>query len=160
LRLAIAINGNQLQFALSVNPATFVRKHEWNHRKGNGMTVELEKFTVWRHSVEARLTALEEWVFGRRDWTGRQQGSFSALHAELGEMGIQLVKQDGVLEVLHRNQFEQSTALRELRAGQDELRRNVTEIQVGIRTIIDLIGKRDVGDASGTGLPEGGQVRD
>jgi len=53
------LNGNELQFAHSVNRATFIRKHEWNHRKGNGMTVELEEFNARRHCPDVRLATLK-----------------------------------------------------------------------------------------------------
>jgi TolA-binding protein len=161
-----------LQFALSGIPATFIRKHEWNHRKGNGMTVELEEFAGWRRRVDARLTTLEKVSDEHVDKIGLQQGSFLAIHTDLGEIRGQLRKQDGMIQALHLTQSEHSTALRELRQDVTELRGDVTElrgdvtelrgdmmeVRVGIRTIIDLIERTEGGSDPGRG--QHGQERE
>jgi soluble cytochrome b562 len=138
------------------------------------MTVELEESAGWRHRVDARLATLERVSDEHGDKIGHQQGSFLAIHADLGEIRGQLLKQDSMIQALHLTQSEHSTALRKLRQDvteirqdvteirQDvtELRRDVTEVRVGIRTIIDLIDQRDSGRASGQGSQDGGQGDD
>jgi chromosome segregation ATPase len=131
------------------------------------MTVELEESAGWRHRVDARLATLERVSDEHGDKIGHQQGSFLAIHADLGEIRGQLLKQDSMIQALRLTQSEHSTALRKLRQDvteirQDvtELRRDVTEVRVGIRTIIDLIDQRDSGRASGQGSQDGGQGDD
>jgi chromosome segregation ATPase len=150
------------------------------------MTVELEEFAAWRHRVDARLGTLEKVSDEHGDKIGLQQGSFLAIHADLGEIRGQLRKQDGMIQALHLTQSEHSTALRELRTGQDELRRDMaevrqdmaevrqdmaevrqdmtevrqdmTEVREGIRTIVDLIERTEDGDDPGRG--QHGQKRE
>jgi chromosome segregation ATPase len=161
------------------NSRYFYLQHERNHRKGNSMTVELEEFAAWRHRVDARLGTLEKVSDEHGDKIGLQQGSFLAIHADLGEIRGQLRKQDGMIQALHLTQSEHSTALRELRTGQDELRRDMaevrqdmaevrqdmtevrqdmTEVREGIRTIVDLIERTEDGDDPGRG--QHGQKRE
>jgi chromosome segregation ATPase len=128
-----------------------------NRRRENGMAVELEEFTEWRHGVEARLGRLEVVSDGHVDKINIQRGSLDAIHSDLGEIRAHFGRQKGMLQALHLTQNEHSTALRELRTGQEvlrrdltevrrdltEVRRDLTEVRVGVQTIIDLLASAD-----------------
>lgn len=110
------------------------------------MTVDLEEFTQWQHKTEARLATVEAVSDEHVDKINNQRGSLDAIHADLGEMRGYFVRQVGMLQALHLTQNEHTAALRELRTGQEELRRGLTETRVGIRTIIDLLKPADDGE--------------
>lgn len=82
------------------------------------MTVELEEFTRWRHDIQAEFRA--------------QRGILQALHLTQNE-------HTAVLR-------EHTNALADLRTGQAELRGELTEVRVGIQTIVDLLKPADGGE--------------
>src|SRR3984957_4037179 len=104
---------------------------------------DLDELTPWKRRVDARLTTLEKVSDEHGDKIGLQQGSFRAIHADLGEMRGQLRKQDGMIQALHLTQSEHSTALRELRRDVTGLRHDVTGLRqdvTGLRQ--DVTGLR------------------
>jgi hypothetical protein len=117
------------------------------------MTVELEEFTPWQHRTEARLATLEGVSDEHVDKISNQRGSLDAIHSDIGEMRGHFLTQKGMLQALHLTQGEHSTALRELRTGQEELRQGLTEVRVGIRVIVDLLTPAGDDEKSGGNSP-------
>jgi soluble cytochrome b562 len=124
------------------------------------MTAELAEFTEWRHSVEARLGRLEV-VSDEHVEKGRHHGGLlGSMDTDLSGIQVEFRAQRGMLQALHLTQNEHSAALRkletgqeELRLGQAELRREMTEVRVGIRTIIGLLDPADGDAKSGDTTP-------
>ena len=107
----------------------------------------------WQHKTDARLATLEAVSDEHVDKIRLQRGSLDAIRSDLGEMRGYFVRQQGMLQALHLTQNEHSAALRELRTGQEELRtgqeelrQELTEVRVGVRTILELLQSADDGD--------------
>jgi hypothetical protein len=153
--VAFSIHGNQLRFAFKEIPATFVRKCEWTRRKEDGMTVELEEFTKWRGSVEARLGRLEVVSDEHAGKTTHHEGLLGSVDADLSQIQVEFRAQRGMLQALHITQNEHTAALRKLETGQEELRRGQgelwqgqeelrqgqVEVLAGVQAIIGLLGR-------------------
>jgi hypothetical protein len=80
---------------------------------------------------------------------------------DLSKIQVEFRAQRGMLQALHDTQSEHSAMLREhsaaltgLRTGQAQLRREMTEVRVGIGTIIGLLTPPDGDEESGGTLPE------
>jgi hypothetical protein len=118
------------------------------------MTVALEEFTEWRHSVERRLGKLEAPSNRNTVPIGYQRGHLVSMDEDLSKIQVEFRAQRGMLQALHDTQSEHVTLLREhavglaeLRAGQQELRQGLAEARVGIHTIIGLLKSTEDGDS-------------
>lgn len=117
------------------------------------MTVALEEFAEWRGSVEVRLGKLEAMDEKHGQRFDRNEQLLGAVDRDLGSLHAEFRAQRGLLQALHLTQnehtrtlSEHSAALRELRTGQEELRQELTEVRVGVQTIIGLLESADGGD--------------
>ncbi len=131
------------------------------------MTVELEEFTQWRHRVDARLGRLEVMSDEHVDKGRQQDGLLGSMDTDLSNIQVEFRAQRGLLQALHVTQNEHTAMLRDhtdtlrdhtarlarLESGQQELRREVTEVRVGVQTIIGLLSPADGDEESGGTSP-------
>jgi hypothetical protein len=120
--------------------------------KEDGMTVELEEFTEWRHSVEERLCKLKA-ASDRRGPDQRSRGHLVSMDEDLSKIQVEFRAQRGMLQALHDTQSEHIAVLREhttlltahrTRLGSIETRLSGVEAtlqkaHVGVDTILDLL---------------------
>ena len=116
------------------------------------MTVELEEFTEWQHSVETRLGRLEAVSDEHMDMTKHHQGLLGSMDKDLSGIQVEFRAQRGMLQALHLTQNEHTAALRKLETGQEELRRGQQDLRqgqakvlVGVQTILDLLKSAEGG---------------
>ncbi|HEY6492184.1 MAG TPA: hypothetical protein VIZ43_02855 [Trebonia sp.] len=110
------------------------------------MTVELEEFTKWRTSVETRLGRLEAVGDEHAEKVNHHQGLLGSIDGDLTGVQVEFRAQRSMLQALHLTQNEHTSALRDLRTGQDELRLGQAKVLAGVQTIIGLLGRNIEGD--------------
>jgi hypothetical protein len=126
--------------------------------KEAGMTVELEEFTEWRHSVETRLGRLEAVSDEHMDMTKHHQGLLGSMDKDLSGIQVEFRAQRGMLQALHLTQNEHTARLVKLEIGQEELRQGQQELRqelrqgqakvlAGVQTILDLLSSASGGDS-------------
>ena len=123
------------------------------------MTVALEEFTEWRHSVEARLGTLEAVSDNHVDKINNQRGSLDVIHADLGEMRGYFTRQQGMLQALHLTQNEQAARFRTFDSRLTGVENRLTSVEgrltsvegtlqkvhVGVDAILELLRSADSG---------------
>jgi hypothetical protein len=115
------------------------------------MIEDRAELAKWQRRTDARLATLEAVSDEHVDKINNQRGSLDAIHEDLGEMRGHFLTQKEMLQSLHLTQNEHTAALRELRTGLTEVRHELTEVHVGIRTIVDLLTPADDdGEAGGS----------
>ena len=125
------------------------------------MTVALEEFTEWRHTVEARLGKLEA-TSDRYAVRVRDQGwHLVSMDEDLSKIQVEFRAQRGMLQALHDTQGEHITVLREhatllaghgTRLGNIETRLSGVEatlqkVHVGVDAILELLNSASDNDS-------------
>ena len=89
----------------------------------------------------------------RAEKSDQHEGLLGSMDEDLTKIQVEFRAQRGMLQALHLTQAEHTTALRELRTGQDELRLGRDELRLGqakalagVQTIIGLLGRDIEGD--------------
>ena len=124
------------------------------------MTVALEEFTGWRHSIEVRLGRLEAASDMNAANLCDHGGLLTAMDKDVSDTQAAFRAQLAVLNSVRETQSEQTRTLREhsgiLREhtrALAELREGLTETRIGVRTIIDLLRPSDDDEEPGGNSP-------
>jgi hypothetical protein len=131
------------------------------------MTVALEEFTGWRHSIEVRLGRLEAASDMNAANLCDHGGLLTAMDKDVSDTQAAFRAQLAVLNSVRETQSEQTRTLREhsgiLREHSGilrehtralaELREGLTETRIGVRTIIDLLRPSDDDEEPGGNSP-------
>jgi len=125
------------------------------------MTVELEEFTEWRHSVEERLCKLEAASDRHAVQISDHGGHLVSMDKDLSKIQVEFRAQRGILQALHDTQSEHNAVLRThttlltahgTRLGSIETRLSDVEatlqkVHVGVDTILDLLKSAEGSDS-------------
>jgi hypothetical protein len=114
------------------------------------MSDNFEGFAARQSTMEPRVTTLEAASDAHAVEISDHEGLLIAMDKDVSDAQAAFRAQLAVLNSVRETQSEHITVLREhtsalteLRTGQNELRRDLTEARVGIRTIIGLLQSAD-----------------
>jgi chromosome segregation ATPase len=127
------------------------------------MTVALEEFTEWRHSVEARLGKLEDVSEKHAERFNQNEHLLGAMDRDLGSLQAEFRAQRGMLQALHLTQSDHSRSLGKLEVGVQRLdlkvqaldtrvlrlEEGMQKVEAGVQTIIGLLTSADDEDSVG-----------
>jgi hypothetical protein len=117
------------------------------------MSDDFEDFTVRQSTMEPRVTTLEAASDAHAVKLGDHEGLLIAMDKDVSDAQAAFRAQLAVLNSVRETQNEHTTALRELRTGQGQLRRELTEVRVGVQTIISLLSPAGDGEEFGGKSP-------
>lgn len=89
------------------------------------MTVALEEFRPWKHTVEARLDRLETVT--------------SSMEKDFGKLRVEFRAQRSMLQALHLTQNEHTKTLAEHSVALRKLETGQAEVLAGVQTILGLL---------------------
>lgn len=132
------------------------------------MSDDFEDSTPWHHSMQSRVATLETASDQHTVGISDQRGHLASMDEDLTQIQVEFRAQRGMLQALHNTQTEHITVLREHSAvlhehsavlhehsavlGQHSMQ--LAEIQLGIRTIVDMLTPLTGSQKSDGGAPD------
>jgi chromosome segregation ATPase len=110
------------------------------------MTDDLEDFSHWRGSIEARLGTLESAAETQKADLKTQADLRAKMDEDLGTLSAKFGAQERLIQAISESQSDHTARLTRLETGQDELRTKLDLVHVGVETIQLLLRGLNPGD--------------